>query len=373
MSLIRYALFAALTAFGSSASAAEYWMYLGTETDKEGSKGIYRCKFDDKTGKLTEPELAAEMTSPLFLAVHPTNKFLYAVGAGEGKDGGPVVAFAIDGKTGALTKLNHHASGGADPRHVSVHPNGRYVIVANSEGGSTAVFRLDEGKIGVRTGFVQHEGSGPVKGRQFAPHPHCAFFDPTGKKAFAADLGIDKLKGFTFDADKGTLTDETEPDSTTPPGSGPRHFALTQNGDFAYVSGELDSTVNVIKFGDRGGATIQSLSTLPAPTKGNSAAECLLSPNGKFVYVSNCGHNSVAVFKVGADGKLTAAGHITGSIKTPRNFRLDPSGKWMLIASFDGGKVGVWELDTATGTGKETGDAVKVSRCVCVKFVPIEK
>jgi 6-phosphogluconolactonase len=109
---------------------------------------------------------------------------------------------------------------------------------------------------------------------------------------------------------------------------------------------------------------------LPEPVKGNSTAECILSPNGKFVYVSNRGHNSIAVFKVGEDRHLTAAGHITGDIKIPRNFNIDPSGKWMLIASQDGEKVGVWELDEKTGLGKETDNTVKVSKPVCVKFLP---
>ena len=107
--------------------------------------------------------------------------------------------------------------------------------------------------------------------------------------------------------------------------------------------------------------------------KDNSTAECILSSDGKFVYVSNRVGDSIAVFKVNADRKLTAAGHITGDIKIPRNFNIDPSGKWMLIASQDGGKVGVWELDPATGLGKETGNTIAVSRCVCVKFLPIPK
>ncbi|HEV3385333.1 MAG TPA: beta-propeller fold lactonase family protein, partial [Gemmata sp.] len=134
----------------------------------------------------------------------------------------------------------------------------------------------------------------------------------------------------------------------------------------------LDSTVNVVELGWAAGMNkvVQSLSTLPEPVKGNSTAECILSPNGKFVYVSNRGHNSIAVFKVGEDRHLTAAGHITGDIKIPRNFNIDPSGKWMLIASQDGEKVGVWELDEKTGLGKETDNTVKVSKPVCVKFLP---
>src|SRR5262249_8787585 len=137
---------------------------------------------------------------------------------------------------------------------------------------------------------------------------------------------------------------------------------------------ELDSTVNVVKL-DLGGKSevVQTLSTLPAPVKGNSTAECILHPSGNFVYVSNRGHNSVAVFAVGADRKLNAAGHVTGDLQQTRNFNVDASGKWMLIGSEQGGKVGVWELDAKTGLGKETGTTVKLSRPVCVKFVAVAK
>jgi 6-phosphogluconolactonase len=375
MPLSRSATAAAAVLFAAAtASADDYWVYLGTYTSKDGSQGIYRSKLNAKTGKLSAAELAAEMGSPSFVAIHPNGKFLYAVGEGGGKDGGPVVAFALDAKTGKLTKLNENKSGGAGPCHISVHPKGTHAIVANYGGGSTAVYSLgEEGSIVVRTAFVQHEGTGPNKGRQEKPHAHCSFFDRTGTKAMTVDLGIDKVKVFAFDAAQGTITDEGAEDIATPPGSGPRHIAIAPDGKFAYVCGELDSTVNVIAFAEKGGQVVQSLSTLKAPVKGNSTAECIMHPNGQFVYVSNRGHNSIAVFTVNADRKLTAAGHITGDIKIPRNFNIDPSGKWMLIASQDGGKVGVWELDEKTGLGKETGNTVAVSRCVCVKFVPVAK
>src|SRR5262249_36847311 len=162
---------------------------------------------------------------------------------------------------------------------------------------------------------------------QKEPHAHCCAFVHNGEHVATVDLGIDRVKIFKIDPEKGLIEDE-KMDITTPPGSGPRHIAIARDGQAAYVCGELDSTVNVVV--DK--KVVQSLSTLPEPTKGNSTAECILHPNGKFVYVSNRGHNSIAVFKVGEDKKLTAAGHITGDIKIPRNFNIDPSGKWMLIA-----------------------------------------
>lgn len=354
-----------------------YWVFFGTYTGgKGGSKGIYRSKMDAKTGKLGEPELAAEMGSPSFVAVHPSNKFLYAVGEGGGKDGGPVVAFALDARTGKLTRLNEDKSGGAGPCHVSVHPNGQHVIVSNYGGGSTKIIGVGrDGKLDAsNTSFVQLNGTGPNKGRQEAPHAHCSFFDPTGKFALTADLGTDLIWVWSYNSAAGVLTNASG-NIKMPPGSGPRHFTIAPDGKFAYACGELDSTVNVIKLDLDGGKSevVQSLSALKEPVKGNSTAECILHPNGKFVYVSNRVGDSVAVFRVGNDRKLTAAGHITGDIKIPRNFNVDPSGKWMLIASQDGNKVGVWEIDPKTGMGKETGDSVKVGSPVCVKFVPVAK
>ncbi|MBY0459467.1 MAG: lactonase family protein [Gemmataceae bacterium] len=315
----RLALAVALLALGSAANAGEHWVFFGTYTGQKAgdSKGIYRAKFDDATGKLSAPELAAEMGSPSFVTIHPNKKFLYAVGEGGGKDGGPVVAFALDAKTGELKKLNEDKSGGSGPCHIVVSPKGDFVAAANYGGGSTCVFALDaDGKIGKRLGFVQHKGSGPNKGRQGEPHAHCCQFNAAGDHLYVADLGIDKIK--VFHLGKKGLEEEEDEDIATPPGSGPRHLSFAPDGKAIYVCGELDSTVNVVK----GGKVVQSLSTLPKATPGNSTAECIVSADGKFVYVSNRGHDSIAVFKVKEDRTLEAAGHITGDIKTPRNFNM---------------------------------------------------
>lgn len=372
--------FALLFGAAGVRAADDQWVYFGTYTDgmsPTGSKGIYLAQLDAATGKLGTAVLVAEMDNPSFLAAHPNGKVLYAVGESGGKDGGPVVAFKIDPKTGGLTKLNEVKSRGDGPCHISVHPNGHYLAVANYVGGSSAVFELgSDGKIGNYGGFAQHKGSSIDKDRQKGPHAHCVQFFPNGQYILAADLGADRVFVMPYNAGKGSLhLSAGNSDVTLLAGTGPRHLALAKDGKFGYVCGELNSTVNVIEFGwAEGNKVVQSLITVPADkSKGNSTAECLLSPNEKFVYVSNRGHNSVAVFKVGEDRKLTAAGHITGDIKTPRNFGIDPSGKWMLVASQEGAKVGVWELNADTGLGKETGKPITVSKPVCVKFVPVPK
>ena len=249
MTLSRFILAAAvLCAVGSAASAAEDWVYFGTYTGKgeNDSKGIYRSKFDETNGRLTEPELAAEMDSPSFLAIHPNKKFLYAVGEGGGKDGGPVVAFALNAKTGKLTKLNEGKSGGSGPCHIAISPSGEFAAVANYGGGSTALFKLGEdGKIGERLSFVQHKGNGKDPGRQKQPHAHCCAFTDDSRRLCVADLGLDQVKVFAIDPKTGL---EEKGVVKLPPGTGPRHIAMSKNNFYAYVCGELNSTVNVIRY-----------------------------------------------------------------------------------------------------------------------------
>src|SRR5262245_11298751 len=124
------ALLAGLAASAEEKAPEKFMVYVGTYTGgKGGSEGIYRLELDLATGKLSEPALAARTANPSFLAVHPTGKFLYAVGEA-GKAQG-VNAFAIDQKTGDLTFLNGRSSGGAAPCHVSLDSKGRYAFAAN--------------------------------------------------------------------------------------------------------------------------------------------------------------------------------------------------------------------------------------------------
>jgi putative heme-binding domain-containing protein len=355
--------------------AGKSWVYVGTYTGKD-SKGIYRCEFDSATGKLTEPSLVAETVNPTFLALHPTGKFLYAVGEiGDfaGKKAGAVNAYAIDPKSGDLKLLNQQSSGGQGPCYVTTDKAGKHALVANYGGGSVAVLAIkDDGSLGEQTAFVQHQGSSVDKGRQEGPHAHSINLDKANKYAIAADLGLDKLLVYKYDAAKGTLTPNDPPAMSTAPGAGPRHFSFAPDGKHAYACGEMNSTVMAMDWDAAKGVLkeIQALSTLPAPEKGNSTAECLVHPSGKFVYVSNRGHDTIALFTVDpGTGKLTAVGDQGKGFKVPRNFNVDPTGKWMLVAGQDSNNVCVFEIDQNNGKLKATENVVKVGMPVCVKFL----
>lgn len=372
--LLGTAALAATSSLSRAAESSHLWAYFGTYTGKD-SKGIYRSKFDTTTGTLGEPEVAAEIGSPSFLAIHPTNKYLYAVGEGavQGNKGGGVYAFAIDAATGKLTPLSAADSLGSGPCQVSIDPSGKMIFVANYGGGSSTAYAVEaDGKLGKNLGFHQYAGTSVDKGRQEAPHTHCTVFDAAGKNCFVVDLGLDAVMVHEVDPAAGTVSDKPHV-IPMPKGTGPRHIALNKDNTIAYINGELNMTANVVKLdlAHHKFEVVQSLSTVPEgkPMKGYSTAETKIHPNGKFVYVSNRGQNSIGAFAVEPDGTLKAIGHITGDIKTPRNFNIDPSGKWMLIANQDGNSVQVFAMDEH-GLAKPTASKVKVGSPVCVKFVP---
>lgn len=368
---------AAGAALGRAADAKKQWVFIGCYTGGKGaSKGIGRCTFDPATGQLGEPETAAEVGSPSFLAVSANNKFLYAVGEGgaSGKKGGGVYAYALNAATGKLTPLNDGDSVGSGPCHVSVDATGKMLFVANYGGGSSTAIAVNaDGSLDKQLGFHQYKGGSVDPNRQKAPHSHCTAFTKGGTHCFVVDLGLDAVMVHAVDPERGRVSAEAHT-IEMPKGSGPRHIALNADESIAYVNGELDMTVNVVKLDLKGHKceVIQSLSTVPEgkPMKGYSTAEVKVHPNGKFVYVSNRGQNSIGAFAVQDGGKLKAIGHITGDIKTPRNFNIDPSGHWMLIANQDGHTVQVYKMQD-DGLAKPTDSVVKYGSPVCVKFAAI--
>lgn len=353
-------------------------VYIGTYTNAK-SKGIYAFRMD-ATGTLTPVGLVAETPSPSFLAIHPNHKYLYAaneVSTFEGARSGAVSAFAIDPASGKLTLLNQKASRGDGPCYVVVDHTGKDVLVANYGGGNIAVLPVgSDGKLSDASAFVQHKGTSVNAQRQEAPHAHSFNVSPDNKYAFAADLGLDKILVYHFDAAKGTLTPNNPPAGVVKPGSGPRHFAFHPSGRYAYVINEMAMTVTGFNYDAKKGTLteMQSISTLPAGTTGSnlSTAEVQVHPSGKFLYGSNRGHHSIAMYSIDpANGQLTHLGNQSTQGKTPRNFGIDPSGKFLIAANQDSDSLMVFRIDQKTGKLEPTGQTVEVPTPVCVKFLPV--
>jgi len=372
----------ALVVMAPCAQAAERLVWFGTFTrGTAGSEGIYVSRFDDTSGTLTPPVLAAKAKNPGFLAMHPSLPVLYAVSEvadHDGKPTGGILAFTIDDHTGELVKMNEQPSGGPGPCHVSVDPEGKVVLAANYGGGSVICLGLDaDGRLrpaatGSPGGFIQHTGKSVDEKRQEKPHAHSIHPSTDGRFAITCDLGIDKVLVHALDVGKATLAPHAF--AAVQPGAGPRHFAFHPAGRFGYACNELDLTVTGFAFDAAAGTltALQTLSTLPADVTdhaGFSTAEIVAHPNGKFLYVSNRGHHSIAMFSVDEPtGKLTFLGVEPIRGKTPRNFALDPTGRFLLAAGMDSNTVTVFAIDEVTGRLTFTGTSLDVPMPVCIRF-----
>ncbi len=362
--------------------AGELLVYFGTYTNGPLSKGIYSSRLNLATGQLSPAQLAAESESPSFLAVHPKRDFLYAVnevGKFEGQNSGSVSAFAMNRQAGTLKLLNRQSSGGAGPAHVTIDSEGRNVLVADYGGGSVAVLpTAANGSLQPPSSTIQHSGSSVNPNRQKGPHAHSINLDSSNRFAYAADLGIDKIMIYRYDATKGSLTPNTPPSASVEPGSGPRHFAIHPEGRYAYVINELPLTITAFsRDGGNGGLTaFQTISTLQpgtTPQPGYSTAEIQVHPSGRFLYGSNRGHNSISMFFIDPQsGRLTFSQIISTDGRTPRNFGIDPSGTYLLAANQQSDTVTVFRINEKNGRLTQVGTPVAVPAPVCVKFVSLQ-
>jgi 6-phosphogluconolactonase len=367
----RRLLFVAALTLAPSGAHGQTLVYFGTYTDAK-SKGIYVSSLDTASGRLTEPELAAETVNPSFLAVHPSGRFLYAVNevAGfQGEAAGSASAFAIEGASGRLRPLNQSSSKGPGPCYLSLDRVGRHLLVANYDGGSVVVLPVGtDGALGPATAFVQHRSSD-------AARAHSIDVDAANRFAIAADLGLDRVFVYRFDPFRGGLAANDPPFISLDPGAGPRHVALHPGGRFAYVLNELSMTLTAMRYDPERGvlSATQTVSSLPdgiAVAAEFSGAEVLSHPSGRFLYASNRGHDTIAVFTVDEDeGTLRLLEHVSTRGKTPRGFGIDPTGAYLLAANQDSDSVVVFRIDAGTGHLTPTGQTVEVGSPVAVAFV----
>lgn len=337
--------------------------YIGTQ-DKSENSSITLCELNLSTGQITLIDTFNNCSGPGYVAVSPNKKNLYAVTADN-----KITAFSI-GKDYKLNYLNSQSSEGMNPCHVSVHPSGKMAFAANYTGGSFTAYTLQpDGKVNPPAYTEQYSGTGPNAKRQEKSHAHFATATPDGKYVFVTDLGSDKVMNYVADAKTGKLTpNPAQPFFTAKPGSGPRHLIIHPSGKSLFLLNELDATLTSCTVGKDGViAAGKTYPTIPADFSGTNTSSAIhLHPNGKFVYVSNRGHNSVTGFQIKSGGELEMVDQQTKSIATPRDFNIDPSGKFMIIANQSTDNLVVYDVDASTGkfTFKQESIAVKLPICV---------
>ena len=354
-------------------------VYIGTYTRTGKSKGIYVYRFDRATGKLTYVDATSGISNPSFLAIHPNGRNLYSVSEiadHEGRRTGSVYAYSIDRSTGKLAQLNVQPSQGTGPCYVSVEQTGRYVLVANYQSGSAAMFPVQpDGSLGQSSYAVQHQGSSVNKDRQAGPHAHCIIPDPTNKFAFVDDLGTDKTVVYRLDLAGGKLKPNDPPSASVKAGLGPRHLDFHPNGRFVFVIHELGNMITSFAYDSSRGALkeIQIVPSLPTGWSGTShTADIHVAPSGKFLYGSNRGHDSIVIYAIDeSTGRLTYVGHESTKGKTPRNFAIDSSGSFLFAENQNSDTIHTFRIDPRSGKLTATGEVTEVPFPVCMKFLNV--
>lgn len=365
-------IFMIVLALSSCTSKKETLMYVGTYTD-QGSEGIYCYRFDDETGTLTSKFVTPNMENPSFLAISPSQKYLYAVSEvkeSPGIDSGSVTAYRIN-PAGELEKINQKATKGYHPCHVTVSPDGKLVVAANYTSGSLSFYHVElDGGLSDSFQLIQHEGNGPDSTRQEGPHAHSSLFSLDGSTLISADLGTDEINFYTYDQSSDQFVAADQALLAMTPGSGPRHFDFSPDGEFIYVVSELNSNVTVLQKNGTTYKSIESVSALPADFSGDSyGADIHVSKDGRFVYSSNRGDNSIAVFERADNGTIRLIENESVQGDWPRNFAISPSGKYLLVANKKSNNITLFNVDQESGKLSYSGKSLEVPNPVCLKFL----
>lgn len=372
---MRFLLVLSMSFISLMLDAQEYFLFIGTYTS-EGSKGIYVYKFNSQTGKAEYVSNTDSVINPSYLAISENGKFLYAVNETGGTDPGAVSAFAFDGATGKLTFLNKQLSGGDHPCYISVDKNNKWVVTANYSGGNVAVLPLaEDGSLLPHVQLIQHEGQSVNPKRQDKPHVHAAVFSPDYHYLYTPDLGTDKIAIYRFDTAALLPLQSSEPAFVaSTAGSGPRHLEFHPHKRYVYVIEELTGTIAVYKKNNGNLKPLQRIMTHPDAYRGIiGSADIHLSPDGKFLYATNRGDaNSIIIYSVRSNGKLIFKDYFPSIGVHPRNFMIDPTGNYLLIANRDTDNIAIYKRDRKTGLIEFTGREICVSMPVCLKMVVIK-
>lgn len=356
----------------TTAFAQNYQLFVGTYTGK-GSKGIYWLDFNSQTGVSTLISSTDTASNPSFICVSPSGKNLYAVSEDGNKEHGHISAYTINQKTKTLDFINKVPSNGDHPCFVAINKKANWLVAANYSSGSLASFSVNpNGSINESTQKIVHTGSGPNKQRQASPHVHATFFGPNYTSVWAPDLGSDKIAVYDFnDKAAAPLSSTAVHEIISSPGSGPRHLTFSPNKLFVYVIEELTGTISAYKVKGTKTILVQNIKTHPENVKSTfGSADIHITPNGKFLYASNRGEeNNLAIFSINpSTGKLTNIGYQSVSGVGPRNFTIDPTGQYVLVANQITSNIVTFYINQATGLLKELPTQINIPNPVCLVF-----
>ncbi|WP_150786916.1 lactonase family protein [Pseudomonas fluorescens] len=367
-----------------TATADEYQLLVGSYTAGQ-SQGLYRLKFDSSNGQIdAKPLQVVNSENPSWLTLSSDQRRLFVVnenGPGQADPVGRVSSYAIDPKTHELSLINQVQSLGNEPTHSSLTVEASHLLVSNysvaaDPGGTLAVVPVDaDGKLRPVVQMSSHPSSRVNPERQMSAHMHSTVSSPDGRYVFSNDLGADRIFVYRFDPKANPdlpLTAAKPASVQLPPGSGPRHLLFSADGKHAWLTMEMSAQVAVFDYRD-GQLEHTQMVDLAAgqPVSDKAAAALHASADGKFLYVSNRGTaNQLLVFAIDpATGQLKELQRRSVEGDHPREFSLDPSGKFLLIANQKSNQIVVVERDAKTGLLGKTVQKLPMDAPSDLKFL----
>lgn len=347
-------IFIGLALISCGTTLRKTYVFAGSFTQGIPSNGIVVFDMNRQNGSLTKVSEVDSVINPSFLKISPNGKYLYACTESQMDTHGKIASFQVDSLTGKLKLLDKKDSGGRNPAHLSINKDNNLLVASNYTDASLTVFRLNEnGTLDNYEQILKFTDSSVVKGRQDEAHIHSSNFSPDGKFLFAQDLGADKIRVFGVDEKSNQpLTMAKSGAVKTKLGAGPRHFTFHPNGKYGYGIEELSGKISFYRYKE-GALTFEAnYLSYAEEQEVYRTADIHISPDGKFLYGSNRGpdEDSISVFYIDeSDGTLTLVGHEPIYGEHPRNFAIDPSGKFLIVANQFSNNIVVFKRDRKTG------------------------
>jgi len=355
-----------------SSSAQKYYLFVGTYTNTD-SKGIYIYDFNSQTGDAKWISNTDSVTNPSWLTISKNQKYVYAVNETNGLNPGRVTAYSFNKKNGTLHFLNTTASGGDDPCYISTTSDNKWLAVANYTSGTATIFPINKNGAIEPYSQIIYDSVYNNSGESVTAHVHETVFSPDEKFLLTPDLGLDKIVSYQFDAASSQPL-ILSPDAFTKSekGTGPRHLVFSRDKKFVYLLHEMGGTVTSYNYSGGKLSQIQDVAAFPDGFVGKKdGAEICISPDEKFLYASTRGDlNSIAIFSIDPiSGKLTTKGFQSSYGKGPRNFIIDPTGNYLLVANQDSRNVVIFKRNKETGFLIKTDKEIEVPRPVCLQMI----
>ena len=264
------------------AAQVERYVYVGS---LQGSGRIHVFEAGKSHWRLVQ---TVASSCPAAMVLHPKRDVLYVanqVAVWQGLPCGSVEAFAIDTRTGSLTRLSEQplALSATMPGSLAIPQDGCHLVVAAYGGGAYNVLPIaHDGSLGRVAGIVKETGAGKHPELQQSAHPHTLVFDSGGRTLLATDLGADRLSIFRLE--RGEL--ERIHRVQLPAGAGPGSVAVHPTGRWLFLAQHLHGSLATYACDMVDGAVGERLQIIPLNMDDRAGDTCSLAidPEGRFLY-----------------------------------------------------------------------------------------